>query len=114
MAMASDDIADSTLFLYCRVSRYRMSASSSASLNFIAGMRSEEHTSELQSRLHLVCRLLLEKKKNLQITPPRSRPDTHALGHDACHVLSLYTRAFDTSADNASVQAPSPSLHRQC
>src|SRR2546422_6813343 len=28
------------------------------------GKRSEEHTSELQSRLHLVCRLLLEKKKN--------------------------------------------------
>src|SRR2546429_5809632 len=33
--------------------------------------RSEEHTSELQSRLHLVCRLLLEKKKKLgsQILP---------------------------------------------
>src|SRR2546429_4259070 len=30
--------------------------------------RSEEHTSELQSRLHLVCRLLLEKKKNHQNT----------------------------------------------
>src|SRR2546429_983723 len=29
----------------------------------ISGGRSEEHTSELQSRLHLVCRLLLEKKK---------------------------------------------------
>src|SRR3989449_5374256 len=29
--------------------------------------RSEEHTSELQSRLHLVCRLLLEKKKKTQI-----------------------------------------------
>src|SRR5687768_17714790 len=28
-------------------------------------IRSEEHTSELQSRLHLVCRLLLEKKKTL-------------------------------------------------
>src|SRR2546422_3545028 len=28
--------------------------------------RSEEHTSELQSRLHLVCRLLLEKKKKIQ------------------------------------------------
>src|SRR2546429_6713173 len=28
-----------------------------------ADLRSEEHTSELQSRLHLVCRLLLEKKK---------------------------------------------------
>src|SRR6201994_455401 len=32
--------------------------------------RSEEHTSELQSRLHLVCRLLLEKKNN---TPIRAR-----------------------------------------
>src|SRR3989442_9716950 len=29
--------------------------------------RSEEHTSELQSRPHLVCRLLLEKKKNIPI-----------------------------------------------
>src|SRR2546422_7070012 len=29
----------------------------------ISRLRSEEHTSELQSRLHLVCRLLLEKKK---------------------------------------------------
>src|SRR2546422_1374879 len=28
-------------------------------------VRSEEHTSELQSRLHLVCRLLLEKKKTM-------------------------------------------------
>src|SRR5438309_2914910 len=28
------------------------------------GWRSEEHTSELQSQFHLVCRLLLEKKKN--------------------------------------------------
>src|SRR2546422_7733214 len=30
-----------------------------------AAGRSEEHTSELQSRLHLVCRLLLEKKKKM-------------------------------------------------
>src|SRR3712207_7091325 len=29
------------------------------------GLRSEEHTSELQSRQYLVCRLLLEKKKNI-------------------------------------------------
>src|SRR2546422_2611307 len=34
--------------------------------------RSEEHTSELQSRLHLVCRLLLEKKKK---EPTRPRDD---------------------------------------
>src|SRR3712207_7475610 len=31
-------------------------------------LRSEEHTSELQSRQYLVCRLLLEKKKNTTIT----------------------------------------------
>src|SRR2546429_4610176 len=30
-------------------------------------LRSEEHTSELQSRLHLVCRLLLEKKKKISL-----------------------------------------------
>src|SRR2546429_2294851 len=39
--------------------------------------RSEEHTSELQSRLHLVCRLLLEKKKKSPLDPcPR--------GQDSC------------------------------
>src|SRR5690625_6579860 len=35
--------------------------------------RSEEHTSELQSRGHLVCRLLLEKKKNDTITSRREK-----------------------------------------
>src|SRR2546422_8391068 len=35
--------------------------------------RSEEHTSELQSRLHLVCRLLLEKKKKQIIQPAANR-----------------------------------------
>src|SRR2546422_3300862 len=38
-------------------------------------VRSEEHTSELQSRLHLVCRLLLEKKKNGKRRPsPGGQP----------------------------------------
>src|SRR2546422_6361165 len=32
----------------------------------VRDVRSEEHTSELQSRLHLVCRLLLEKKNNIK------------------------------------------------
>src|SRR2546430_7134045 len=35
-------------------------------------VRSEEHTSELQSQSNLVCRLLLEKKKNNQFTKSRS------------------------------------------
>src|SRR5256885_7043979 len=37
--------------------------------------RSEEHTSELQSPCNLVCRLLLEKKKRLDIPNPLSRTD---------------------------------------
>src|SRR2546422_6782919 len=36
------------------------------SMNGSMARRSEEHTSELQSRLHLVCRLLLEKKKTIE------------------------------------------------
>src|SRR3712207_7323566 len=35
--------------------------------NLLAVVRSEEHTSELQSRQYLVCRLLLEKKKNTSL-----------------------------------------------
>src|SRR2546429_4212999 len=38
-------------------------------------IRSEEHTSELQSRLHLVCRLLLEKKKKTNPHPPHTHHD---------------------------------------
>src|SRR5438067_9983499 len=37
------------------------------------GPRSEEHTSELQSRFDLVCRLLLEKKKNIRNTSKRTK-----------------------------------------
>src|SRR5256885_12667432 len=36
---------------------------------WLGSLRSEEHTSELQSPCNLVCRLLLEKKKTLQHTP---------------------------------------------
>src|SRR3712207_8440736 len=41
------------------------------------GSRSEEHTSELQSRQYLVCRLLLEKKKTT--TPPSTATSLHHL-----------------------------------
>src|SRR2546429_6208859 len=47
--------------------------------------RSEEHTSELQSRLHLVCRLLLEKKKKTHRKRIRRQPLTGA--HDALSTL---------------------------
>src|SRR5687768_604133 len=44
--------------------------------------RSEEHTPELQSRLHLVCRLLLEKKNGQQ---GRSHQVVHQVGHPGLH-----------------------------
>src|SRR3989449_7708513 len=48
-------------------------------LTSLAKVRSEEHTSELQSRLHLVCRLLLEKKKRQLAAHSYSRKAaTHA------------------------------------
>src|SRR5437879_8803880 len=46
-----------------------------------ARTRSEEHTSELQSPMYLVCRLLLEKKKNtavIQVEQPQLRNHRHA------------------------------------
>src|SRR2546422_7654503 len=49
-------------------------------------MRSEEHTSELQSRLHLVCRLLLEKKKK-QRAKFRASSQTVTL-YPSCSVYS--------------------------
>src|SRR2546422_2002647 len=44
-----------------------------------ARVRSEEHTSELQSRLHLVCRLLLEKKKKNTASIATTRRTARAL-----------------------------------
>src|ERR1041385_9392999 len=53
-----------TLFRSCRVMNcLKRIAASALICPSTAIQRSEEHTSELQSRLHLVCRLLLEKKK---------------------------------------------------
>src|SRR5436305_12018902 len=49
----------------------------------LAALRSEEHTSELQSRPHLVCRLLLEKKKTLATGHPA------ALCQRTCHPYVL-------------------------
>src|SRR2546429_6475707 len=51
-------------------------------------VRSEEHTSELQSRLHLVCRLLLEKKKT-----------NHLVHARFCDTLSLIITHVTLSAE---------------
>src|SRR2546429_4667902 len=52
--------------------------------------RSEEHTSELQSRLHLVCRLLLEKKKKITCSPTS---DTYIYSHI---LFCAYAVSFST------------------
>src|SRR5260370_25784538 len=48
----------------CRIQFHRHHRETHGGKHAFAMMRSEEHTSELQSHLNLVCRLLLEKKKN--------------------------------------------------
>src|SRR3989442_11088672 len=56
-----------------------------------AAARSEEHTSELQSRPHLVCRLLLEKKKKNQtahVVPTHPPKYTNQTRLDHAHVQS--------------------------
>src|SRR5256884_7076905 len=56
--------------------------------------RSEEHTSELQSRLHLVCRLLLEKKKKQYYMAPRSQ---------TAHYIRIATGSARTAAEGYSI-----------
>src|SRR5699024_11982679 len=66
----SSDLSPSSATSTCQS---RPSTSTAAAVNTTAAssVRSEEHTSELQSRFDLVCRLLLEKKKTVQITYER-------------------------------------------
>src|SRR2546429_1740716 len=59
----TDTVSDSCLREKARRSSGNGGRSGSRGVNGFGKARSEEHTSELQSRLHLVCRLLLEKKK---------------------------------------------------
>src|SRR5258707_3486765 len=92
----------STLFPYTTLFRSR-AASPAASLTGIPGIaeptpraqpshqsRSEEHTSELQSRQYLVCRLLLEKKKKFGVDATNWACPTVTTGADAVpHRLML-------------------------
>src|SRR5256884_4885833 len=65
--------------------------------------RSEEHTSELQSRLHLVCRLLLEKKKQMA---------THVGHSHRCSVICKFSKRDEyTSVACFRVSSPDPILY---
>src|SRR2546422_2909227 len=52
-------------------------------------LRSEEHTSELQSRLHLVCRLLLEKKKKKTNSTSRDKTGLSARSRRYAHPTTM-------------------------
>src|ERR1039458_10409626 len=77
----------STLFPYTTLFRSRDQALNGSNplmlVHFPHQNRSEEHTSELQSLRHLVCRLLLEKKKN--------KPHTHTPNHHPPHTTHPHT-----------------------
>src|SRR2546429_6864723 len=68
-------------------------------------VRSEEHTSELQSRLHLVCRLLLEKKKTQSVDSNLKAPRQALL----THLIQCCPRALSAMLHTP----PAPALHCQ-
>src|SRR2546422_6912552 len=74
--------------------------------------RSEEHTSELQSRLHLVCRLLLEKKKKNE-TPLQLCDDAELLSVHAGRIrLRFYSRChYAARAWSHQYQRPATEHH---
>src|SRR2546422_5762976 len=89
----------STLFPYTTLFRSRarhrqfaMGLGGNPGRSSLSGLRSEEHTSELQSRLHLVCRLLLEKKKrNLDSPPAKYDPRAEARVR-VCWLVAYYSQ----------------------
>src|SRR5215813_7251544 len=118
----------STLFPYTTLFRSppcstgRSAPSSGAANRPSRRRRSEEHTSELQSRPHLVCRLLLEKKKKDPCLPPAQRKSglegknarrayeaiVVCLRHDHVHEVRGYFFFFN---DTATTEIYTLSLH---
>src|SRR5438309_6842878 len=74
---------------FARVRAYRPDKVA-ADADTIAAVRSEEHTSELQSQFHLVCRLLLEKKKT-NTRKSQTKIDTHNT-HSTLNITTTTTR----------------------
>src|SRR2546422_225216 len=70
--------------------------------------RSEEHTSELQSRLHLVCRLLLEKKKDNDMKYPDLSPSRRVFARCS---FPDFVSSFFFFNDTATTEIYTLSLH---
>src|SRR6202023_2828057 len=61
-------------------------------------VRSEEHTSELQSLTNLVCRLLLEKKQSLPAATSRKKPITISCSSSVFSAISAWTSTLVRSS----------------
>src|SRR2546427_9313251 len=75
-------------------------------------LRSEEHTSELQSQSNLVCRLLLEKKKTAHLT--RSNyltPERQLQKKHACALVPLKTKVTPSARTGLQDTAQTPTSH---
>src|SRR5450432_522750 len=83
---------------------------SKASTFALARSRSEEHTSELQSRSDLVCRLLLEKKKKLEDAPFHGQNDSNGQGNEQSGSFPVICLLFFFN-DTATTEIYTLSLH---
>src|SRR5260370_23145848 len=72
-----------------------------AQLGGAAHVRSEEHTSELQSHLNLVCRLLLEKKKVYHLIIELARGHGYTLDAEAVETRADFSAATELGFDSA-------------
>src|SRR5690348_17466939 len=81
-----------TLFRSARSGRGSARASRGCPVRSSHSSRSEEHTSELQSPVHLVCRLLLEKKKTKQLIRSKHQPTKNTNAEYPNNILSTISR----------------------
>src|SRR2546422_6667632 len=88
----SSDVCSSDLCKLCCVISVAVLVVSATTFHADGAERSEEHTSELQSRLHLVCRLLLEKKNKYTLDTNNQYISMMSLHHRSHkHFILLYT-----------------------
>src|SRR2546421_7985881 len=73
--------------------------------------RSDQHTSELQSRSDLVCRLLLEKKNERRLRPNPCRPDAGPVGHRTAALTGMATLQRPTVRAASDVFRRMPEQH---
>src|SRR3989449_1693360 len=78
-AFAYQDVVQAARELLERAAQGTADRAAVEQLTLVIALRSEEHTSELQSRLHLVCRLLLEKKKHKTRTQKKMNSSMHEM-----------------------------------